>query len=190
VTRIPYRHVTDSFRGGRRRYSQWAGLVSQFITALVSQLVKLRNLESKKCATSPTVTLTEEWPGLLNSQHGKSSSQVLIFRSELVKCIGVLGATLPLCFIFKAKYNNSSWLPAKTLSDWMHATSNSGWTSDTLGLEWLKHCFIPKTRWNNGKRILLLIDSHSSYLASKFIARCIEASIDLINLQPYTLYRL
>jgi hypothetical protein len=71
----------------------------------------------------------------------------------------------------------------------MHATSNSGWTSDTLGLKWLEHCFIPKTRRNDGKRILLLIDDCSSHLTSKSIAQCIEASIDLTNLPPHTSHR-
>jgi hypothetical protein len=70
----------------------------------------------------------------------------------------------------------------------MHATSNSGWTSDTLGLEWLEHYFIPKSRRNDGKRILLLIDSHLSHLTSKFIAKCVKVSIDLVNLPPHTLY--
>jgi hypothetical protein len=73
----------------------------------------------------------------------------------LIECISASGVTLLPCLIFKAKYTNSSWLPDETPSDWMHATSNSGWTSDTLGLEWLKHCYIPKTRRNDGKRILL-----------------------------------
>jgi hypothetical protein len=72
----------------------------------------------------------------------------------------------------------------------MHATSNSGWTSDTLGLEWLERCFIPNTRRNDGKRILLLIDGHSSHLTSKFIARCMDASIDLTDLPPHTSHRL
>jgi hypothetical protein len=72
----------------------------------------------------------------------------------------------------------------------MHATSNSSWTSDILGLEWLEHCFIPKTRRNDGKRILLLIDGYSSHLTSKFIARCIEASIDLTSLLLHTSHQL
>jgi hypothetical protein len=107
-----------------------------------------------------------------------------------IECVGASGVTLPPCLIFKAKYTNSSWLPDETPSDWMHATSNSGWTSDTLGLEWLEHCFIPKTRRNDGKRILLLIDGHSSHLTSKFIARCMEASIDLTSLPPHTSHQL
>jgi hypothetical protein len=72
----------------------------------------------------------------------------------------------------------------------MHATSNSSWTSDILGLEWLEHCFIPKTRRNDGKRILLLIDGYSSHLTSKFIARCMEASIDLTSLLLHTSHQL
>ena len=61
-----------------------------------------------------------------------------------IECINASGVTLLPCLIFKAKNTNSSWLPDETPSDWMHATSNSGWTSDALGLEWLEHYFIPK----------------------------------------------
>ena len=107
-----------------------------------------------------------------------------------IECIGASGVTLPPLVIFKAKNTNSSWLPTETPSNWLHATSNSGWTSDFLTLEWLDHCFIPNTRRNDGKRILLLIDRHSSHLTSKFIAKCMNASIDLTNMPPHTSHRL
>ena len=63
-----------------------------------------------------------------------------------IECIGASGVTLPPLVIFKAKNTNSSWLPTETPSNWLHATSNSGWTSDFLTLEWLDYCFIPNTR--------------------------------------------
>jgi hypothetical protein len=112
-----------------------------------------------------------------------------------IECISASGATLLPCLIFKAKYTNSSWLPDETPSNWMHATSNSGWTSDLLFLEWLEHCFIPKTCRtktcrNDGNKILLLIDGHSSHLASKFIVRYMEASFDLTSLPPHTSHQL
>jgi hypothetical protein len=59
--------------------------------------------------------------------------------------ISTLEVTLPLFIIFKAKNMNSSWLPAEIPSNWLHATSNSGWTSDFLALECLDYCFIPNT---------------------------------------------
>jgi hypothetical protein len=107
-----------------------------------------------------------------------------------IEYIGASGVILLPCLIFKAKYTNSSWLPDETPSDWIYATSNSSWTSDTLGLEWLEHCFIPKTRRNHGKRILLLIDSYSSHLTSKFITRYMKASIDLTSLLLHTSHQL
>jgi hypothetical protein len=76
-----------------------------------------------------------------------------------IEYIGASGVTLLLCLRFKAKHTNSSWLPAETPLDLIYATSNSGWTTDILGLEGLEYCFIPKTRRNHGKRILLLIDN-------------------------------
>jgi hypothetical protein len=93
--------------------------------------------------------------------------------------------TLPY-LIFKAKYTNTSWIPTDILPDWHFTTPNSRSTLDSHSLEWLDRCFIPETRQTDGKRILLLVEAHSSHLTSKFIARCMNASIDMTNMPPHT----
>ncbi|KAM0708863.1 hypothetical protein Q7P35_002899 [Cladosporium inversicolor] len=93
-----------------------------------------------------------------------------------------LGTTLP----WKAKYTNTAWIPASTPEKWKFSTSTSGWTSDNHAYEWLTTLFEPETQRNDGKRRLLLLDGHGSHLTARFIAFCIDKSIDLVVLPPHT----
>jgi hypothetical protein len=69
---------------------------------------------------------------------------------------------------------------------WRFSTSNSGWTSDNHAYEWLTTFFEPETRRNDGKRRLLLLDGHGSHLMARFIAFCLDKSIDLVCLPLHT----
>jgi hypothetical protein len=103
-----------------------------------------------------------------------------------IECIGASGVALPPLLIFKAKYTNTAWIPASTPEKWKFSTSASGWTSDNHAYEWLTTLFEPETRRNDGKRRLLLLDGHGSHLTARFIAFCIDKSIDLVVLPPHT----
>jgi hypothetical protein len=103
-----------------------------------------------------------------------------------IECIGASGVTLPPLLIFKAKYTNTTWIPAFTPEKWKFSTSTSGWTSDNHAYEWLTTLFEPETRRNDDKRRLLLLDGHGSYLTARFIAFCIDKNIDLVVLPPHT----
>jgi len=103
-----------------------------------------------------------------------------------IECIGASGVALPPLLIFKAKYTNSAWIPASAPENWKFSTSTSGWTSDNHAYEWLTTLFEPETRRNDGKRRLLLLDGHGSHLTARFIAFCIDKSIDLVVLPPHT----
>jgi hypothetical protein len=103
-----------------------------------------------------------------------------------IECIGASGVALPPLLIFKAKYTNTAWIPASTPENWKFSTSTSGWTSDNHAYEWLTTLFEPETRRNDGKRRLLLLDGHGSHLTARFIAFCIDKTIDLVVLPPHT----
>jgi hypothetical protein len=103
-----------------------------------------------------------------------------------IKYIGASGIALPPLLIFKAKYTNTTWIPASTPENWKFSISTSGWTSDNHAYEWLTTLFEPETCRNNGKRRLLLLDGHGSHLIARFIAFYINKSIDLVVLPPHT----
>jgi hypothetical protein len=103
-----------------------------------------------------------------------------------IECIGASGVALPPLLIFKAKYTNTAWIPVSTPENWRFSTSNSRWTSDNHGYEWLTTLFEPETCRNDGKRRLLLLDGHGSHLTARFIAFCLDKNIDLVCLPPHT----
>lgn len=59
------------------------------------------------------------------------------------------------------------------LSNWGFITSSKGWTSDDIGLAWLKEIFIPATKTDmpNEKRLLIL-DGHGSHATLDFMRIC------------------
>lgn len=105
----------------------------------------------------------------------------------VIECINAAGAALPPLLIFKAKHTNSAWIPTDAPLDWRFSTSNSGWTSDSHGFEWLNTVFEPNTRPEDpNQRRLLVMDGHSSHITASFIAYCMKHSTDLLILPPHT----
>ena len=106
-----------------------------------------------------------------------------------IECISAAGVAVPPLIIFKAKHTSSSWIPEHTLLDWRFSTSNSGWTSDSHGYEWLSTVFEPCTRPEDlACRRLLIADGHSSHITAKAIAFRMAHAIDLLILPPHCLH--
>lgn len=103
-----------------------------------------------------------------------------------IECISASGEALPPIIVWKGKHLNSSWLPAEISKDWHFGTSENGWTSNEIGLEWLIKVFEPKTREKAaGKPRLLIVDGHGSHIQAAFIAHCMEHDIDLLIMPPH-----
>ncbi len=103
----------------------------------------------------------------------KSSWKVVHGRQEWITAIeyvSAAGAAIPPLIIFKAKHTNTGWIPEHTPADWRFSTSNSGWTSDSHGYEWLTTVFEPLTRPEDPHlRRLLIADGHSSHVTARVI---------------------
>ena len=57
--------------------------------------------------------------------------------------------------------------------DWMVGVSENGWTTDELGLTWLKRLFGPYTQGRTvGKYRLLILDGHGSHATAEFDQYC------------------
>ena len=103
-----------------------------------------------------------------------------------IECISASGTALPPLLISKAKHTNSSWIPKGTPTDWHFTTSNSGWTSDSHGYEWLTQVFEPATRPAiRSQRRLLVMDGHASHITARFISFCVDDAIDLLIMPPH-----
>jgi len=84
------------------------------------------------------------------------------------------------------EYTNTGWIPASTPPNWRFSSSRKGWTSDSIGYEWLTTVFEPETKPSTPRRRLLLTDGHSSHLTAKFVAFCLKKAIDLVVLPPHS----
>ena len=103
-----------------------------------------------------------------------------------IECINAAGQALPPLIIFKAKYTNSAWIPAHTPAEWRFSTSNSGWTSNSHGFEWLSTVYEPCIRPKDPTaHRLLIMDGHISHISAKVIAFCMKHLIDLLILPPH-----
>ena len=88
--------------------------------------------------------------------------------------------------IFKGKVFIESWFDGLP-EDWRFKVSPNGWTSDKIGLRWLKKLFIPTTslRTKGGYRLLIL-NGHGSHLTPKFDKICEENKIIPICIPPHS----
>jgi hypothetical protein len=103
-----------------------------------------------------------------------------------IEAVNAAGEALSPMIIWKGKHLNSGFISEDTPKDWSFAVSENGWTSNTLGLEWLIQVFERKTREKAaGARRLLIADGHGSHIRADFIAYCMEHDIDLLILPPH-----
>lgn len=94
-----------------------------------------------------------------------------------IESINTSGWVLPLCIIFKGKTYYEAWFD-NLPSNWCFEVSQNGWTTDEIGLRWLKNLFIPATdSCTKGKYRLLILDGHSSHLTPQFDQICEQHSI-------------
>ena len=122
---------------------------------------------------------------------GKKATKGTTGRQEWVttiECVSAAGRALPPMVIFKATGSfNTRWLPEELeVQGWRWTTSNTGWTNDTLAYDWLERVFEPCTIPTPPRRRLLIVDGHGSHVKARFIAFCINHSIDLMVLPSHT----
>ena len=114
---------------------------------------------------------------------------------SLIAAICIDGSHIPPALIYKGKSHD---LQDTWLDDFDHsketayfASSEKGWSSDTLGIHWLQHVFDRATREKAGRnRRLLIVDGHNSHINLKFIDYADRNRILLAVLPPHSTHRL
>lgn len=104
----------------------------------------------------------------------------------VIESINSTGWVLPPMIIFKAQLHQKSWYDNLPLH-WRIAVSDNGWTTDALGLEWLKKQFVPFTEARTvGKYRLLILDGHGSHVTAEFDQYCKENSVVWLCMPPHS----
>ncbi|EED18891.1 pogo transposable element, putative [Talaromyces stipitatus ATCC 10500] len=133
------------------------------------------------CATAKIITGSDRYarPKLLQPGNREWVTAIEATNST--------GWALPSYVIFKAKqYTRLGWFEDLP-SDWRINISENGWTTDKIGLEWLKIHFIPLTNGRTmGNYRMLILDGHGSHLTAEFDRTCTENKIIPVCMPPHS----
>jgi hypothetical protein len=102
-----------------------------------------------------------------------------------IEAVNASGWRLPPFLILKGKLHQASWykdLPP----DWVVGVSDNGWTTNQLGLEWLKHFNRHTESVTTGAYRLLILDGHESHATPEFDQYCKDHKIITLCMPPHT----
>ena len=105
---------------------------------------------------------------------------------SIIECVLVTGRKLRCAVIFKGQSLQTTWFPSSYVPDWIYTTSENGWTSKAIGVEWLQRIFIPETAVSDGQYRLLILDGHGSHIDIDFLWLCKLHRIQLLYLPAHT----
>ena len=96
---------------------------------------------------------------------------------SIIETISAIGRRLQALVVFKGKSLQTTWFPAKGAPDWLYTTSENGWTSNQLDIEWLQRIFIPNTTPSSTGR---------DYSFSMATAHILQSTSCALQAQQYT----
>lgn len=107
--------------------------------------------------------------------------------TTVIQGINAAGWAIPPFLIFAGQYYLSAWYEEEDIPrDWAIVVSDNGWTTNELGVEWLKH-FIKHTEGKVvGARQLLILDGHESHHSLEFQELCKENNIYTLCMPPHS----
>jgi hypothetical protein len=107
--------------------------------------------------------------------------------TTVIQGINATGWAIPPFIIFQGKNHLTAWYKEDNLPhDWVIAVSENGWTTNELGLEWLKHFDAYTKKRTVGNYRLLIIDGHESHDSLKFQQYCKENKIITLCMPPHS----
>jgi len=108
---------------------------------------------------------------------------------SILEAISASGRSIRPLVVFKGANLQSSWFPADRVPDWHYTTSENGWTSNNIALQWLRDVFIPESRRDSSspsRTRLLVMDGHGSHISVDFMWECKQNNIQLCFLPAHT----
>jgi hypothetical protein len=106
--------------------------------------------------------------------------------TTVIQGINAAGWAIPLFIIFAGQHYLSVWSKKDIPCDWAIAVSNNGWTTNEIGVEWLKHFIKHIESKVVGAHQLLIFDGHESYHSLEFQELCKENNIYTLCMLPHS----
>lgn len=108
--------------------------------------------------------------------------------TTILECVSATGRLFDPLVIFKGKELQQQWFPDNKdslamLGNWKFTTSENGWTSNDIALEWLLKVYLPIPPV--GKKRLLIVDGHGSHATDDFMWNCYINDVYLLYLPPH-----
>jgi hypothetical protein len=105
----------------------------------------------------------------------------------VIQGVNALGWAVPPFIVVKGQFHLQSWYENGQLQpDWRVATSDNGWTTNEIGLDWIKHFDkYTATRKTSAFRLLIL-DGHESHHSTEFELYCKENDIITLCMPPHS----
>jgi hypothetical protein len=93
--------------------------------------------------------------------------------ATVIQGVNALGWAIPPFIILAAQYHLANWYTECDLpADWRIATTDNGWTTNAVGLDWIKHFDYHTAPRAKGKHRLLILDGHESHHSTEFELHC------------------
>jgi hypothetical protein len=103
----------------------------------------------------------------------------------LIAAINAMGWAVAPYLIFKAKNHDVSWYP-DLKPQWRIGVSSNGWTTNDIGVAWLRH-FVEQIKGRRvGSHVLLILDGHESHKSLAFQKICEENRIITLCMPPHS----
>ncbi|KAK0622145.1 hypothetical protein DIS24_g11354 [Lasiodiplodia hormozganensis] len=107
--------------------------------------------------------------------------------ATVVQCIGSQGWPIPPFIVLAAQHHLANWYTECDLPpDWVIATSDHGWTTNGIGLDWIKHFDRHTAARTKGKYRLLVLDGRESHHSTAFELYCQEHDIITLCMPPHS----
>jgi hypothetical protein len=107
--------------------------------------------------------------------------------ATVIQGVNALGWAIPPFIILAAQYHLANWYTECDLpADWHIATTDNGWTTNAVGLDWIKHFDFHTASRTKGKYRLLILDGHESHHSTEFELHCQQNNIITLCMPPHS----
>jgi len=105
----------------------------------------------------------------------------------VIQAVNALGWSLPPFVVVKGVYILLSWYDEfKLPKHWRLSVSDNGWTTNEIGLDWIKHFELHTQHQKVGVYRLLILDGHESHHSTEFEIFCQEHNIITLCMPPHS----
>ena len=107
--------------------------------------------------------------------------------ATVIQGVNALGWAIPPFIILAAQYHLANWYKECNLpGDWVITTTDNGWTTNRVGLDWIKHFDQHTAPRTKGTYRLLILDGHESHHSTEFELYCQNHNIITLCMPPHS----